>query len=106
MSTIGTYVIRKGAFFYRPGFRGYTANIEEAGRYTLAEAQGEQQNRPDEVSFDALIDCRELILLRVDEVQRALMGVSSLLRALAADLSARPEPVPPELNNSRDGGGI
>lgn len=32
------YLIRKGAYYYRPGSCGYTSKISEAGRYTLEEA--------------------------------------------------------------------
>lgn len=32
------YVLRKRGYFYRTNSAGYTAKIEEAGRYTLKEA--------------------------------------------------------------------
>ncbi|MDE1914723.1 MAG: hypothetical protein KGJ57_17510 [Sphingomonadales bacterium] len=32
------YLIRKGGYWYRPNAQGYTCSIEQAGRYTLAEA--------------------------------------------------------------------
>lgn len=33
------YLIRKGAFYYRPNSQGYTAHTHDAGRYTLEEAR-------------------------------------------------------------------
>jgi hypothetical protein len=33
------FVIRKGAYFYRPNSQGYTADIAEAGRYSREEAE-------------------------------------------------------------------
>jgi len=42
------YLIRKGGYYYRPNCQGYTTNIAEAGRYTLAEAIKESHpNGPD-----------------------------------------------------------
>lgn len=32
------YLIRKGGYYYRPNAKGYTTNIAEAGRYSLAQA--------------------------------------------------------------------
>lgn len=32
-------VIRRNGYFYRPGWRGYTASIHEAGRYDETEAR-------------------------------------------------------------------
>jgi hypothetical protein len=34
-----SYLIRKGAYWYRPNSQGYTVCVAEAGRYTLAEAE-------------------------------------------------------------------
>jgi hypothetical protein len=33
------YLIRKGAYWYRPKAQGYTINVDEAGRYTEAQAR-------------------------------------------------------------------
>lgn len=33
------YLIRKGAYWYRPNCQGYTANAADAGRYTRSEAE-------------------------------------------------------------------
>lgn len=33
------YLIRKGSFFYRSNAQGYTANTDDAGRYSLEEAE-------------------------------------------------------------------
>jgi len=42
------YLIRKGGAYYRPNAQGYTVNIAEAGRYTLAEAESySHPNGPD-----------------------------------------------------------
>jgi len=32
------YLIRKGGYYYRPNAKGYIISVQEAGRYTLAEA--------------------------------------------------------------------
>jgi hypothetical protein len=37
--TQAKYLIRKGAYWYRPKAQGYTINVDEAGRYTEAQAQ-------------------------------------------------------------------
>ena len=37
-------VIRKGGYFYRPGWCGYTASIHEAGRYKRGEAEDHAAN--------------------------------------------------------------
>ena len=39
MTDIKEYLIRKSGAWYRPNSAGYTNNIAEAGRYTLAEAE-------------------------------------------------------------------
>lgn len=42
------YLIRKGGAYYRPNAAGYTNNVDEAGRYTLAEAiRHSHPNGPD-----------------------------------------------------------
>ncbi|MBH0112689.1 hypothetical protein I5E68_06960 [Novosphingobium sp. YJ-S2-02] len=42
------YLIRKGAYFYRPNSQGYTARTDDAGRYTLEEARSiTHPNGPD-----------------------------------------------------------
>lgn len=47
------YLIRKGAYFYRPNCCGYTVNKDEAGRYTRAEAEiYTHPNGPDGPSDD------------------------------------------------------
>jgi hypothetical protein len=33
------YLIRKGGAYYRPGARGYTVDVAQAGRFTLEEAE-------------------------------------------------------------------
>jgi hypothetical protein len=40
------WVIRKRGYFYRPNRAGYTSNINEAGRYTQAEATAEERVEP------------------------------------------------------------
>lgn len=44
--TEGLYLIRKGGYYYRPNCAGYTANVEDAGRYTKAEAEREAAIEP------------------------------------------------------------
>lgn len=45
------YVVRKHGLFYRPDDAGYTSQIEEAGRYTLAEAKAREYRHDDPVSY-------------------------------------------------------
>lgn len=40
------WLIRKGGYFYRPGFCGYTTEKDQAGRYTEAEARREAAVEP------------------------------------------------------------
>lgn len=37
-------VIRRRGYFYRPGWKGYTGSIHEAGRYGRAEAERHAAN--------------------------------------------------------------
>lgn len=37
--TAAVYLIRKGSFFYRPNAQGYTSDPDEAGRYSLDQAE-------------------------------------------------------------------
>lgn len=39
-----TVVVRKGGYFYRPGWCGYTASIHEAGRYDGDDARAHASN--------------------------------------------------------------
>jgi hypothetical protein len=41
------YLIRKGNYYYRPRWSGYTKTTLDAGRYTLEQAQAEQRTEPD-----------------------------------------------------------
>jgi hypothetical protein len=40
------WLIRKGGYFYRPDFCGYTTRKDQAGRYTEAEARSEAAVEP------------------------------------------------------------
>lgn len=43
------YVLIKRGLYYRPDYKGYTNNIDEAGKYTKAEAEKDAQSNHGEV---------------------------------------------------------
>lgn len=46
------YLIKKGAYYYRPQWSGYTISKLDAGRYTLDQAQSEQRIEPDNFTIE------------------------------------------------------
>jgi hypothetical protein len=40
------WLIKKGGYYYRPNWSGYTATSLDAGRYTLAQAEAERAIEP------------------------------------------------------------
>jgi hypothetical protein len=45
------YVVRKRGLFYRPNANGYTDRIDEAGRYTFAEAKAHEYPHDEPVTM-------------------------------------------------------
>ena len=52
------YLIRKGAFWYRPNKQGYTSEVVAAGRYTRADAECEASTEPWNMKAVPLSDFR------------------------------------------------
>lgn len=98
------WVIRKNAFFYRPNSQGYTKRIDEAGRYTEAEARA-HKHHADEVVIMPLVEARakfpgapDIAQAVADERERAekiyanLTEERSKSAALRQQLRATPRP--------------
>ncbi|MPT48282.1 MAG: hypothetical protein E2598_07640 [Sphingobium sp.] len=70
------YLIRKGAYYYRPNAQGYTANKAEAGRYSLEEAiTHSHPNGPDGprdgISYEPVQELHELADSNLQKAQSA-----------------------------------
>jgi hypothetical protein len=77
VTDIKEYLIRKSGAWYRPNSAGYTNNIAEAGRYTLAEAEAiTHPNGPDgprdNMSYEPDCDSAQALALSIDEILSAL----------------------------------
>lgn len=61
------YLIRKGGYYYRPGFSGYTAEISAAGRYTRTEAEREAAIEPWRMQAVPLssVPCDDAVIMRI-----------------------------------------
>jgi hypothetical protein len=47
------WLIKKGNYYYRPKWSGYTASKLDAGRYTREQAENEQRVEPDNFTIEA-----------------------------------------------------
>lgn len=47
------YLIKKGNYYYRPRWSGYTVSKLDAGRYTLEQALHERSIEPDNFTYEA-----------------------------------------------------
>ena len=46
------WLIRKGGYYYRPNWSGYTASALDAGRYTRSQAEAEKINEPENFTIE------------------------------------------------------
>jgi len=46
------WLIKKGGYYYRPNWSGYTVSALDAGRYTRSQAESEQRNEPENFTID------------------------------------------------------
>ena len=47
------WLIKKGRYYYRPNWSGYTVSRLDAGRYTRVQAEGECDIEPDNFTIEA-----------------------------------------------------
>lgn len=52
------YLIKKGAYYYRPECAGYTGSRLDAGRYTHAQATRECSLEPDHFTMELAPECQ------------------------------------------------
>lgn len=97
----GSWLIRKGGYFYRPNCRGYTTRKEEAGRYTEAKAKAEASVEPwhmsavlaDDVPDPPHVhDKRDAEIARLSqEAERLTKDLQAAMREVSAAGRARGE---------------
>jgi hypothetical protein len=86
VTELRNYVIRKGAYYYRPNCQGYTAYIADAGRYTKEEAEREARIEPWHMQA-ICIDGMTWEQMVSPEIRSAVLSLPDMQRrALAADL--------------------
>ncbi len=112
------YLIRKGGAYYRPNAEGYTNNVEEAGRYTLAEAirhshpngpdgprdgidfmsapVGQAHSLPGDVGT---VDIRAIAFAAIQRARKAGESQEMLARWISEDIHAALTPSAPRCQN-------
>lgn len=82
-----THMIRKGGYFYRPGFSGYTEAIEQAGLFTQAEAEAHAAGAR-EVTAPSAVEAMRLYQVtdeKLAETINRLMALHNLLQEAQND---------------------
>lgn len=88
------WLIVKRGYFYRPNRQGYTSSVQEAGRYTYAEAKAEVDNEPASISMQLVTEAKDVqdipaaIRDRLAQLERQRDDLLSACVAMKAEIDS------------------